>query len=162
MASLTAPAYGPAVHNSDETVQQSEGPVTDLRVGSPERELALVFLDEHFGYERLDQADYEQRRAACAAARTESELRRLFADLPAPHPDLFAEPPAAPADEEITALAWAVSILLVLGLPVAIVLGVVYGLWWTLVLPVVLGVLMVYIEHLVNPKPAGEAVVGKA
>jgi hypothetical protein len=36
----------------------------------------------------------------------------------------------------------------VLGLPVAVVLGFAYGIWWTLAVPVAATVGMAYIEHL--------------
>lgn len=162
MVSGTAPAYRPAVHNSDELVPHPEAPPADLRIGAPEREAAIEALDEHLAYERLDPAEYRQRRAACHLARTESELRRLFVDLPAPHPELFPQPPAAPVDDDVTALGWAVGILLALGLPVTIVLGVVYGAWWSLAVPVGLGVLLVYIEHLLTRRPTGDVVADKA
>ncbi|MEU8003924.1 DUF1707 domain-containing protein [Catellatospora sp. NPDC049111] len=148
--------------NADETFQRSEGPPSDLRVGAPEREAALLALDEHLGYERLDPAEYTQRRAACQTARTESDLRRLFVDLPEPHPDLFHQPPAAPAADDVTALGWALGILLALGLPVTIVLGVVYDAWWSLTVPVALSVLLLYIEHLLTRKATGVVVADEA
>jgi hypothetical protein len=44
---------------------------------------------------------YEQRVEASKLARTQSELMRLFADLPAPHPLLPTNAvPAAEADDE--------------------------------------------------------------
>jgi uncharacterized protein DUF1707 len=125
----------------------------DLRIGAPEREAARDALDEHLEAERLTDAEHEQRCAAAEAARTRSELMRLFEDLPEPHPYL---PSAAPAtkddDEDVSALGWAVGILLGFGLPVAVVLGVVYDAWWSLAVPVGVGVLMVYVEHLLNRK----------
>jgi hypothetical protein len=39
-----------------------------------------------------------------------------------------------------------------LGLPVAVVLGFVYGMWWALAVPVAVTVVMAYVEHLRTPR----------
>lgn len=123
----------------------------DLRIGVPEREAARAALDEHLFAERLDVAEYEERCATCEVARTQAELLRVFADLPLPHPDLRPpQPPAEPVDEDLSALGWAVGIALGLGLPVAVVLGFAYGAWWTLSVPVAVGVALMYAEHLLT------------
>lgn len=36
--------------------------------------------------------------------------------------------------------------------PVAVVLGLVYGVWWTLAVPVAVTVAMAYVEHLRTPR----------
>lgn len=74
---------------------------------------------------------------------------RLFGDLPVPHPELppAVVPPAAP-EEEPTQLFVAGCLTLTLGLPVAVVLGFAYGIWWSLIVPVAVTVAMAYIEHL--------------
>ena len=65
----------------------------DLRIGTPERDRAMVLLGEHMGAGRLEIAEYEQRCSQAAAARNRSEIAPLFRDLPAPHPEF----PPAPA-----------------------------------------------------------------
>jgi len=125
-------------------------PAPDLLVGTPERDSAQEALEEHLAAKRLDPADYERRVEASKLARTQSELLRLFADLPAPHPMLpTAAVPAAEADDETPPpIFLAGCLMLALGLPVAVVLGFAYGVWWVLVVPVVVTVAMAYIEHL--------------
>lgn len=66
----------------------------DLRIGTPERDRAMVLLGEHMGSGRLEITEYEQRCAQAAAARYRSEITPLFRDLPAPHPE-FQPTPAA-------------------------------------------------------------------
>ncbi|MGN9778341.1 DUF1707 SHOCT-like domain-containing protein [Micromonospora sp. H33] len=124
---------------------------TDLRIGAPEREAAREALDEHLAEERLDADEHAQRWAACRVARTQSELRRIFLDLPAPHPGL-PRPPAPPTDEDvdIPPLGAAVCVALMLGLPVAVVLGFVHDTWWGLAVPVTVSVLLLYVEHLLR------------
>lgn len=118
-----------------------------MKVGTPERRAARLALDEHLAYDRLDDDEYRERCAACELARTESELMQLFADLPQPHPELW---PPADADEDVTALGWAVGIALGFGLLVAVVLGVVYGAWWSLAVPVAVSVGLLFTDHLVS------------
>ncbi|WP_204003138.1 DUF1707 SHOCT-like domain-containing protein [Micromonospora lutea] len=137
--------------NSEDLVQDLDGSAVDLRIGTPEREAAREALDEHLAAERLDHAEYEQRWAACQTARTQAELLQVFVDLPAPHPDLPRSPgPSADADEDMPPLAVAVCLALLLGLPVTVVLGFVYGAWWSLAVPVALSVALVYTEHLLR------------
>jgi Domain of unknown function (DUF1707) len=71
--------------------------VSDLRIGTEERELALRALGEHFAAGRLRVEEYEERAGAVVAASTRSELGALFGDLPPPHP-AFLAPPALPDD----------------------------------------------------------------
>ncbi|GAA4620157.1 DUF1707 domain-containing protein [Saccharopolyspora hordei] len=67
----------------------------DLRIGDPERELAMRLLGEHFADGRLDVTEYDERCRQAAAARYRSELEALFDDLPAPRPERAQpEPPA--------------------------------------------------------------------
>lgn len=68
----------------EELAPAPEAAAPDLRIGAPEREAACEALDEHLAEERLDADEHAQRWAACRAARTQSELRRIFLDLPAP------------------------------------------------------------------------------
>jgi TM2 domain-containing membrane protein YozV len=53
-----------------------------IRIGTTEREQAVKALGEHFAQGRLEPAEFEERMTAAYAARTASELDRLFDDLP--------------------------------------------------------------------------------
>jgi hypothetical protein len=124
-----------------------------LRIGSPEREAAREALDTHLVDQRLDPREHERRVQACDLAVTQAELLRIFADLPAPHPELPSVPVAAPAreeDEDMPPVAVAGCLLIGLGIPVAVVLGFVYGAWWTLGIPVLLTSATVYIDRLIG------------
>lgn len=127
----------------------------DRLIGTPERASARQALQAHLAEKRLDPAEYERRLEATSLARTQSELLRVFADLPLPHPQLPPEtaPPVAAPDDEPPAVFFAGCLTLGLGLPVAVVLGFAYGIWWSLAVPVVVTVAMAYIEHLRTPRP---------
>ena len=58
----------------------------ELRIGDAERESAASALGEHFAHGRITREEYDERSAAIWAARTASDLRPQFADLPGPHP----------------------------------------------------------------------------
>jgi hypothetical protein len=122
----------------------------DLLVGAPERNSAQEVLEVHLVEKRLEPAEYERRVESAKQAHMQSELLRLFVDLPQPHPTLptVTVPPAAPADEEPAPIFLAGCLMLALGLPVAVVLGFAYGIWWVLAVPVTATVAMAYIEHL--------------
>ncbi len=64
---------------------------TGLRASDAEREAALRVLAKHFADGRLERAEFDERADAAFAARTQDQLRTLFADLPGPAP----VPPAA-------------------------------------------------------------------
>ena len=64
-----------------------------IRIGTAEREQAVKALGEHFAQGRLEPAEFEERMTAAYAARTASELDRLFDDLP-PAPGQPATPPS--------------------------------------------------------------------
>lgn len=59
---------------------------SELRIGDKERETAVNALGEHYAAGRLTKEEYDERAAVAYAAKTESSLRPLFADLPGPHP----------------------------------------------------------------------------
>ena len=70
--------------------------MSELRIGTRERELAMGALDEHLREGRLDPTEYGERSAVAANARYRSELDALFTDLPAPHPAFPAARAASP------------------------------------------------------------------
>lgn len=138
------------MHTGDEPGPAHNDAAVDLRIGTPERRSAEAALEAHRIDNRLDATEFERRVAATQRTVTRSELLRIFADLPPPHPE-FPSPPAAPAgddDEDMPPVAVAGCLAMGLGIPVAVVLGVVYGAWWALAVPVAVTVVMTYIEQL--------------
>jgi hypothetical protein len=69
----------------------------ELRIGDTEREGAVNALGEHYAAGRLSKEEYDERAAVAYAAKTESSLRPLFADLPGPHPFAVASSSAGGA-----------------------------------------------------------------
>jgi hypothetical protein len=67
----------------------------EVRIGDVEREQAVSALGEHYAAGRLTKDEYDERAAAAWAARTESGLRPLFVDLPAPHGRMAAKESAS-------------------------------------------------------------------
>ncbi|MGN9909047.1 DUF1707 SHOCT-like domain-containing protein [Phytohabitans sp. LJ34] len=119
-----------------------------LRVGTPEFAAAQEALAEHVAQKRIDSAEYERRMELIKATTTQGELLRIFADLPEPHPDLPGLPPPLPLrkgsnPDDLPLYGVACLLAMLLGVPVAIVLGAVNGWWWTLAVPVVFCVLVV-------------------
>jgi hypothetical protein len=65
------------------------------RIGDAERDQAADFLREHLAQGRLDAAEFDERLTAALNARVQTDLDRLFTDLPAPTPRTPAVQPAA-------------------------------------------------------------------
>ena len=70
-----------------------------IRIGTTEREQAVKALGDHFAQGRLEPHEFEERMTAAYAARTATELDRLFEDLPRPglpphHPGAHPTPPS--------------------------------------------------------------------
>jgi Domain of unknown function (DUF1707) len=131
---------------------------SDLRIGNPERQMAIEALETHLTAKRLNSAEYEQRIESCELARTQAELLRIFYDLPAPHPQLpsAAAQAAEPEDgDDIPPVAVTGCLTLGLGIPVAVVLGIAYGAWWALAVPVAVTVAMSYVA-LLRAEPRGQ------
>jgi hypothetical protein len=125
----------------------------DIRISNAERDEAVSALGEHMATGRLTIAEYEERCGRAAAASTRGELEALFADLPAPHPDLSsATPPATlvrkagqlvanpkqqadkrretPASKALETIA---GLSMLIGIPGAILLTIFAGLWWVFI-----------------------------
>ncbi len=128
--------------------------MAEIRISSAERDDALAALAAHRSTGRLTHEEHEQRRRRAEGARTRPEIEILFDDLPAPHPDLSTSvsprpPPAVnpewPGGRSGTRASHvmdAIGVLsLLVGLPVAIVVTAVAGMWWTFL--VVVGVAVV-------------------
>ncbi|MBO0812899.1 MAG: DUF1707 domain-containing protein [Microlunatus sp.] len=56
------------------------------RIGDAERDQAAEFLREHLAQGRLDPAEFDERLTAALQAKLQSDLDRLFTDLPSPTP----------------------------------------------------------------------------
>ena len=65
-------------------------------MGDAERETAIKALGGHLTAGRLDVGEYDERCAGAAAARFQSDLRALFADLPNTVAPPAPAPPVAP------------------------------------------------------------------
>jgi len=72
----------------------------ELRIGDREREAALTALGEHFAAGRITKDEYDERSAVIWAARTNSQLWPVFADLPGPHQARGASRAATPVPWE--------------------------------------------------------------
>jgi hypothetical protein len=149
----------------------------DIRISNAERNESVETLGTHLSTGRLELSEFDERCAMATAARTRGELEALFADLPAPHPDLSSalppppliqkagrlvtnptgskksEPVETPASKALEALA---GVAFVLGIPAAIVLTIVAGMWW-LFIPV--GAIVIIAGSAADaakkPKPGG-------
>ena len=81
--------------HTDRPVPDEGGGPGDLRLGDADRAAALDALGKHLEAGRLDVDEFGERSVHASMAVRCSDLRPLFADLPAPHPP----PPRPPAPE---------------------------------------------------------------
>lgn len=141
----------------------------EIRISNAERDEAVATLGAHLSTGRLELAEYEDRCARALAARTRGELEDLFADLPAPHPDLSsATRPAqlvrkaagrsgsgeVAATPVSNAFGFVAAMSLILGIPAAILLTVFAGAWWVFIpVGVVLMVAAACSEAAKKPRP---------
>jgi hypothetical protein len=79
---MSRSGFGPARTIGD----VSEFQDADLRIADSEREAAVTVLGEHMSAGRLNIDEYGERSAQVSTAKTRGEVRALFTDLPAPHP----------------------------------------------------------------------------
>lgn len=138
----------------------------DVRVGDRERESAQAALAEHLAAGRLDLDEYTQRVDWCLSARTQRELLALFEDLPQPLPHLpettagaiapsGAQSASTGAAGEVQSAASdslevALGFTLILGFPVAVVIGFAYDAWWVLAVPALLSGLLMIADTIVS------------
>jgi hypothetical protein len=54
----------------------------ELRIGDAERDAAVTALGEHYAAGRLTRQEYDERSDLALRARTDSDVRHLFVDLP--------------------------------------------------------------------------------
>jgi Domain of unknown function (DUF1707) len=57
-------------------------PAPEPRIGDAERDAAIASLGEHYAAGRITKDEYDERSSLALRARTESDLRPLFVDLP--------------------------------------------------------------------------------
>jgi hypothetical protein len=146
--------------------------LAEIRVSSAERDEAVAALAVHRSSERLTHEEYEERCARAQRARARDELEALFDDLPAPHPNLSAavspRPPAVvnpewPGGRTGTRASRVMDVIgvlsLLVGLPVAIVLTVVFGAWWTFLIVLGVGVvaMVLGVAFMAQPASSGDA-----
>jgi hypothetical protein len=128
--------------------------LAEIRVSSAERDDAAAALGAHRASGRLTQTEYDARYQRAVEANSRAELEVLFDDLPAPHPDLSGavspRPPTVvnpewPGGRVATRASRVMDVVgvlsLLVGLPVAIVMTAVFGLWWTFLVVLGIGVL---------------------
>lgn len=131
------------------------------RLSDAERDAAAAMLREHFEAGRLDAGEFDERLGTALAARYASDLTALFSDLPEPRPAPEAESPAATRWSSPTP--WSSTTAPVpatrpgarvpskpggtdwVGVargaiwPVAILLGLLTGNWWTFIVIAIIG-----------------------
>lgn len=105
----------------------SPGP--EIRIGDAERDAATKALGEHFATGRLTKEEYDERSDVALRARTGSELRALFVDLPS-----APGRPAAARGRPRTAWPppWSAVPLVPLLVTLAVLAAVSSGAWWLL------------------------------
>lgn len=113
----------------------------DIRVGDAERHSAVTALGVHLANGRLKPAEHEKRCVLADIALTRGELTALFADLPAPHPDLSSTVPVRMSGNTSKGFQFAVGFALIIALPTAVMQVVYLGGWWMFV--VVAAILLV-------------------
>lgn len=143
--------------------------MAEILVSSAERDDALAALAAHRSTGRLTHEEFEQRCRQATQARTRPEIQALFDDLPAPHPDLSAavspRPPAVvnpewPGGRVGTRASRVMDVIgvlsLLVGLPVAIVLTVAVGAWWTFLVVAGTAVVAMVLGVAFMTQPAGD------
>ncbi|WP_433786126.1 DUF1707 SHOCT-like domain-containing protein [Actinomycetospora sp. CA-101289] len=83
--------------HTDRPSPGEDGELADLRLGDADRTAALDALGQHLEAGRLDVEEFGERSVRASIAVRCSDLRPLFADLPAPHPPL----PRPPSPEQL-------------------------------------------------------------
>lgn len=109
----------------------SPGP--EMRIGDAERDSAITALGEHYAAGRLTKAEYDERSEVALRARTGSELRALFLDLPPTREQAEASRRTARAARPAARPAvWQVVPLVPLLVALAVLVAVSTGGWWLL------------------------------
>lgn len=82
--------------HADRPAPDEGGGTADLRLGDADRAAALDALGKHLEAGRLDVDEFGERSVHASMAVRCSDLRPLFADLPAPHPPMPRPPEPEP------------------------------------------------------------------
>lgn len=108
----------------------SPGP--EPRIGDAERETAVRALGEHYAAGRITKEEFDERSDAAMRARTNSDLRPLFADLPVPAGPPPGEPerPNAVPRRRVNPLVWVLVPLVVPLVTVLVLAAVITKVWW--------------------------------
>ncbi|GLZ38558.1 DUF1707 domain-containing protein [Actinokineospora sp. NBRC 105648] len=146
----------------------SQGRDAGIRISGTERDEAVALLGRHMSTGRLEIEEYEFRCVRAVAARTRGDIEALFTDLPAPHPDLSAavgprdrlkHAVGLPNDKGLVATPRSAAVgmfcalMMVLGIPGAILLTVFLGMWWTIVAAVGLTIVAGAAEEAFKARP---------
>lgn len=110
---------GPAHLEPGRITRSPAVPATPVRIGDAERDRAVSTLGDHFAAGRLDREEFDTRIDQAMAARYDSDLRPLFADLPK------AVPVPAPVAAPVIPVRATAPMLLMTLLPVLMVSAVV-------------------------------------
>jgi hypothetical protein len=122
------------------------------RIGDVERDQAAEYLREHMTAGRLNAAEFDERLTAALSAKVQSDLDRLFVDLPSPTPQsptgkasppVLSQQPGQPAGPPFGVAAktrHTIDLLVGLAWPVTIALCFIVGWdhWWLIFAPIVL------------------------
>jgi anti-sigma-K factor RskA len=119
-------------------------PRPEPRIGDVERDAAIRALGEHYAAGRLTKEEFDERSDVAVRARTDSELRPLFLDLP----PLYAGPAPVPPGPARVQVPWGPayqgarrqhprgprwqSLPLLPLLVLLVVVAVLSGAWWLL------------------------------
>ena len=123
------------------------------RIGDAERDQAAEYLRDHMTAGRLDATEFDERLTAALRAKVQSDLDRLFTDLPSPTPRSPSGKAAPPVLSHQPGLPAAgppfgvsrktrntIDLLVGIAWPVTIALCFVIGWnhWWLIFAPIVL------------------------
>jgi hypothetical protein len=105
-------------------------PAPEPRIGDAERDAAITSLGEHFAAGRITKDEFDERSGLAMRARTQSDLKPLFVDLPrSPGPSSFGAPRPTGSRQGRPRPRFAFPVL-----PMLVVLGVVLLVntqaWW--------------------------------
>jgi Domain of unknown function (DUF1707) len=109
-------------------------PQPEPRIGDVEREAAVHALGEHYAAGRITKEEFDERSDVAMRARTNADLRPLFADLPRPSgPGTSEHQPGKVTPRRIRPGLWVLVPLVLLAVPLVTVLvlaAVITKAWW--------------------------------
>jgi hypothetical protein len=109
-------------------------PQPEPRIGDVEREAAVHALGEHYAAGRITKDEFDERSDVAMGARTNADLRPLFADLPGPSgPATSEQEPGIVPPRRIRPGLWVLVPLVLLAVPlvtVGVLAAVITKAWW--------------------------------